>query len=165
VTARRLLKRAVFGAVLRSSLAHFLILPHPKINRRTPMYASGSNTTIETAHPPLANPSDLALTIQVPMKAKSGRLLVEPLTQRYLEANMSLVRSFSSVHRHLFSFTSDPTRFFTLLQAFARSLSFQSSILLVCVSVQSLCTSLDCSLDSLLTNPFNTPHVSVSTCQ
>ena len=172
MTARRLLKRAAFVAVLRSSLAHFSILPHPKLNRRTPICASGSNATTETARPPRSPSSTSgqphptwALTIKVPTKARSGRLLVESLTQRYLKANVSLVRSLSSVHRRLFPFTSNSLDSSPLLQAFARSHSFQSSILLVCISVQSLCTSLDCSLDSFLTNPINPPHVFVSTCQ
>ncbi len=174
MTVRRLLKRAAFGAVLRSPLAHFSILPHPKINRRTPIYASGSNTTTETARPLrplihpiqlLANPSKLALIIQVPTKAKSGCLLVEPLTQRYLKAACplsALFRLFIAVC--LFSFSSDSFDASPFLQAFARSHSFNiqflSSALLFSYFVP---PSIALSILFLLIQ--STLHVSVSTCQ
>ncbi len=49
---------------------------------------------------------------------------------KVFKGSMSLARSLSSVLRHLFSFTSQSLDSSPLLQAFARSLSFQSSILL-----------------------------------
>jgi hypothetical protein len=125
--ARRLLKRAALVAVLRSPLAHFLIISHPNSITAYPFVPQvRSNTTTKTSHHLFHFCQDVgpaALSFWGAMKAKFGRLLDPSLTQMYLKAYVSLVRCLSLAHQHLpLSFTSSTSLDSSPhLRAFARS--------------------------------------------